>query len=51
MQMGLQFRPRALDIRVPPQLLSQSVSGDHLCRETRSEDRREGGLAAARGAD
>jgi len=40
--MGFQFRPRALHIRVSPQLLPQSVIGDHPCREQRSEDRREG---------
>ena len=51
MQMGFQFRPRALHICITPQLFPQSVIGDHPCREQRSEDRREGGLAAARGAD
>ena len=51
MQMGFQFRPRALHIRVSPQLFPQSVIGNHPCREQGSEDRGEGGLAAARWAD
>ena len=51
MQMRFQFRPRTLHIRISPQLFPQYVIGDHPCREQRSEDRREGGLAAARGAD
>ena len=51
MQMRFQFRPRALHIGscISPQLFPQHVIGDHPCREQRSEDRREGGLAAVGG--
>ena len=51
MEKGFQFSPRPLDLRVPPKLCPESVTGDHPCREQRSKHPGEAGFATARGAD
>ena len=51
MEQRFQFRPGALNICVPPQLLPEVVAGDNPCAEQRSESRGECGLSTARRAD